>query len=349
MREPYGWTGKILNIDLAEREISTLHTEDYSGRFIGGLGIGEKIYWDESSPVLDAFHPDSPLILMTGPLAATQAPAAPRIVVCGKSPCIYPETFVSASLGGFFPAELKIAGYDGIVIKGRADSPVYLSIENEKVKIRDARHLWGLTNSKTHENIRKEEGEKARILSIGPGGENKTRIGIIFTDVAGSASMGFGSVMGSKNLKAIAAKGSGIIPVADPDRIKIIRKKLREMTEGDYYNLYGTPLILPGTEVVKKVHCHGCPRGCWRSLQRIASGAEDIRKCQTGLFYSLWDRKLHKGETTEASFLAATIANEYGLCVMELAFVLLWLDKCLEGGILTEKDVDLPVAQMGSI
>lgn len=348
MKKLYGWTGKILDIDLTERKISTLYTEEYSKRFLGGIGIGEKIYWDEGSPELNAFHPINPLILMTGPLAATQAPAAPRIVACGKSPCIYPETFVSASLGGFFPAELKKAGYDGIIIKGRADRSVYLNIENEKIEIRDASHLWGLTNSKTHHTIRNEVGEKVRILSIGPGGENGSRIGIIFTDVAGSGSMGFGSVMGSKNLKAIAAKGTGTIPVADAGKIKLIRKKLKEMTGQGYYNLDGIPITLPGTEVIKKIHCHGCPQGCSRSLQRNASGAEDIRKCQTGIFYSMWDRKLHN-KPTDASFRAATIANEYSICIMELVFLLMWLDKCLENGILTEKEIELPVSQMGSI
>jgi aldehyde:ferredoxin oxidoreductase len=120
------------------------------------------------------------------------------------------------------------------------------------------------------------------------------------------------------------------------------------MTGEGYNNLREVPITLPGTEVVKKVHCYGCPRGCSRSLQRRTSGVEDIRKCQTGIFYTKWDRKLHK-QPTDASFRAATIANEYGVCVMELVFILLWIDKCLENGILTEKDIELPVSQMGSI
>jgi len=120
-----GWAGEILKVDLSEGKTVILSTADYIGRFLGGIGIGEKIYWDESSPGLEAFHPDNPLIFMTGPLAATPAPSASRLVVCGKSPCIYPETFVFSSLGGFFPAALKKAEYDGIVIKGKADRPVY--------------------------------------------------------------------------------------------------------------------------------------------------------------------------------------------------------------------------------
>lgn len=347
MKKSYGWTGKILSLDLSTRTMVTLSTEDYSSRFLGGFGIGEKIFWDESSPGLNGFDPDNPLIFMTGPLTATPVPSAPRIVACGKSPCIFPETFVSANLGGFFPAELKKAGYDGIVLKGRADRPVYLSIDNDKVEIRDASHLWGLKNRQTHEMIRKETGLKTRILSIGPGGENCTRIGIIFTDVAGSGSMGFGSIMGSKNLKAIAVQGTDSISVADPERIRRIRKKLREMTQTGYYNLFEPPLMLPGTQVVQKVHCHGCPQGCCRSLQRSPTGEEGIRKCQTGVFYSMWDKRLHQ-KPTDASFLAATIANEYSLCVLELTFLLLWIDQCFKNGILTEKETELPLARMGS-
>lgn len=348
MQQQCGWTGKILNVDLSQRKISILQTQAYSGVFLGGIGIGEKIYWDESLPQANAFHPDNPLIFMTGPLTATPVPSASRMVVCGKSPCIYPETFVNASMGGIFPAELKKAGYDGIVIKGRSDRPVYLSIANEQVEIRDAGHLWGHKNGTTRRMLRNEAGEKVKILSIGPGGENRTRLGTIFTEVAGSASMGFGSVMGSKNLKAVCVRGTHKVPVADEGRIKLLSNRFKEMKGDGYYSVGSMPITLPGTEVVKKVHCHGCPQGCSRTLQKRASGAEGIRKCQTGIFYSLWDRRLHKNPT-DASFLAATVANEYSVCVMELVCLLLWLDKCLEKNILTEKDIELPVSQRGSI
>jgi aldehyde:ferredoxin oxidoreductase len=224
---------------------------------------------------------------------------------------------------------------------------VYLSITGEQVELRDARHLWGLGNHRTHELVRQECGKQARIMSIGPGGENRTRIGVIFTDSAGSASMGFGSVMGSKNLKAIAVRGSGRIPVADSATIQDIRATIKRMTGKGFFNLYGTPLTIAGSEVVKYVHCHGCPQGCWRSLQRVPGGFEDIRKCQTNVFYSLWDRKLH-GQPTEASFRAATIANDYSLCVMDVAFLLMWLDRCIAAGLLTERDIELPLADMGS-
>ena len=344
----YGWAGKILRLELGKKRISTISTDEYCGDFIGGLGIAQRIYWDEGHPDKDAFHPDNPLIFMTGPLAATSAPAAPRWIVCGKSPLMHPETFYSGSMSGFFGAELKMAGYDGIVITGKADSPVYISIHDGKIEIKDARHLWGQANSCVREKIKAEAGEKVKLLSIGPGAENGSRIGIILTEVAGSGSRGFGSVMGAKNLKAITVSGTGKIPVADTAAIQHIRARIKEMTGPGYFNLYGNPISLPGSIVVKKVHCHGCPMGCWRTLHKSPAGNEDIRKCQTPLFYSLWDRKLH-GTVTEASFIATTMANDYSLCILEIVFLLLWIEKCYEQGILSEKQTELPLSKMGSL
>jgi aldehyde:ferredoxin oxidoreductase len=350
MKELFGWAGKILKVDLSEKKTTILRTADYIDRFLGGIGIGEKIYWDESTPDVDAFHPGNPLIFMTGPLAATPAPSASRVVVCGKSPSIYPETFVHASLGGFFAARLKKAGYDGIVIKGKADRPIYINIENDKVEIRDAGHLWGLTNSKTRHIIQEELGGKPRLLSIGPGGEHGTRIGTVFSDVNGSASMGFGSVMGSKNLKAVAVRGSGTVPVAEREQIDLIRKKFKAMTGEGYYHLFGTPTTFPGSgvEFVRKYHCHGCPQGCWRSVFRSPSGEEGVRECVAGGFYKMFDMKLH-GHITEASFQATALANEYSFCAVELVFLLVWIMGCLERGILSEKDTELPLSELGSI
>ncbi len=344
----YGWAGKIVRVDLNEKRVSTTDIEQYCEDFIGGIGIAEKIYSDEGHPDKDAFHLDNPLIFMTGSLAATAAPAAPRWIVCGKSSLMYPETFYSGSMSGFFGAELKMAGFDGIVVKGKAESPVYISIHDEKVEIKDARHLRGTTNSKVQDAVRNAEGDTAKLLSIGPGAENGSRIGTILTEVAGSGSRGFGSVMGAKNLKAIAVAGTGKIPVADAAAIQRIRTRIKEMTGPGYFNLYGNPITLPGSTVVKKVHCHGCPMGCWRTLHKSPAGNEGIRKCQTPLFYSLWDRKLHK-EVTEASFIATTMANDYSFCVLEIVFLLLWLEKCHEQGILTEQETELPMSTMGSL
>jgi aldehyde:ferredoxin oxidoreductase len=342
-----GWTGYILHIDLTEESITRLPTKEYASRFLGGLGIGEKLYWDESSPDSDALHPDNPLIFMTGPLTASGTPAASRLVVCGKSPALYPETFASGNLGGFFPTQLKKAGFDGVVIRGKAARPCYLYIENGEVALRDASALWGLGNRATRQAIKDQAGTKASILSIGPGGENSTRIGVIFSDLASTAALGFGSVMGSKNLKAIVAVGTQSIPVADSDRVTRIRKKIKAMRGDGFFNLFGKPSTFPGTEIVKKTPCAGCPQGCWRTLQKIESGESEVRKCQVGMFYVLWDMRYH-GKPTDTSFKSAIVANDHGLCVHELIFGLLWLEACIDQGILTDNEVGLPVSELGS-
>lgn len=342
-----GWAGIIAHVDLTQRSVQTIATARYSRDYIGGLGMSLRLYRDMARPETDAFHPDSPLLFMTGPLAATPAPSASRLVVCGKSPCVFPEHFVSANLGGFIAAELKKAGYDGLVVTGRAESPVYLHIQDGTIEIRCARHLWGQGNYATRERLLRDHGSRCRMLSIGPAGENRTRIGIVFSDAGSCASMGFGSVMGSKHLKAVVVQGSGSIGVADPETVTEIRQTYRAMTGQGYFHLFNKPIVLPGATVQKKVHCHGCPQGCWRSLHRSAAGREDVRKCQIGNFYMLWDKQLH-GTFTEASFEAPTMANDYGVCAMDMVFILLWLDRCRTQGLVTQQSSGLAFDQMGS-
>lgn len=348
MEKIFGWTGKILKIDLTQKEISFLNTSDYSERFIGGLGIGEKIYWDETVSETKALDPENPLILMTGPLCGTTAPSAPRMVVCGKSPMTYPERFVNASIAGFFPAELKKAGFDGIVLFGRSEEPVCISIEDTEVKFNPASHLWGLKNSEFRDKLADDFSDKHKVMSIGPGCENGARMGTLLIDLAGSASMGFGSVVGSKNVKAIVVRGTKKIPVADPEGVKQVRKKLKEMTGPGFHNLYENSMPIPGNEVVKKVNCHGCAQGCWRSVHRRPSGLEGIRKCQTVGFYMLWDMKKN-GSITDTTFLAMELANEYSLCIHEMLFLLLWIERAAEQGILNDENTGLKLSDMGSL
>jgi aldehyde:ferredoxin oxidoreductase len=344
----YGWTGKLLEVDLSGRTCSARETADYTNRFIGGKGIGGKLYWDDLTNGKDAFHEDSVLILMTGPLAATPAPSGSRWLVCGKSPSLYPECFASANLGGSFGAQLKKAGYDGLIIKGKASSKTYLLITDGKIEFRNAGHLQGLPVSATMRAIQNEAGKRAGIVTTGIGGENRVRFATVATDAGGSGSVGFGAVMGSKNLKAIAVRGSGLIPAAHPDRIRNIRQEIKRMTGEGYFNLYGSPAPLAETEVVKKIQCRGCSQGCWRSLYRAASGEEGIRKCQSSFFYTLWDKRAH-GDLSKATFLATSFANEYSLCTMELPGVLIWLEQCIENGIISEKETELPMGTAGSI
>jgi aldehyde:ferredoxin oxidoreductase len=146
----YGYTGEILKIDLSNRSVSKLATAQYADRFLGGRGIAAKIYWDFVSPLTKAFDPENCLIFITGPVAGFTRFAGSRWQICGKSPQMRPETFSFANLGGNWGVWLKYAGYDGLIVTGKAERPVYLYIEDDdKVEFRDASHLWGKTNMET--------------------------------------------------------------------------------------------------------------------------------------------------------------------------------------------------------
>ena len=161
----FGWSGQILRVDLSKKESTTEDTEPYTRSFIGGRGINVKILYDETAPETSPFDPISPLIFGAGVLGGTPVPSS-RVEVTAKSP----ETgFLGTSnLGGFFGPELKFAGYDNIVLTGKADNPVYLFIYNDNVEIRDASHLWGKDTEQTTESLHKLYGSKIGTMVIVP-------------------------------------------------------------------------------------------------------------------------------------------------------------------------------------
>jgi len=199
----YGWCGKILKIDLSDLRTTELNTMDYADRFLGGRGIATRIYWEEVGPDVGAFDPANRLILMSGPLGATGAQGASRFEVVGKSPMLMPEGFCYGNLGGFFGPYLKRAGYDGIVISGRSEKPVYLWIHDGKAQILDASLLWGKGVYDVRDILKETHGKNVRFVTTGVAGENMCRSANLMTDNEGSATGGFGAVMGSKNLKAV--------------------------------------------------------------------------------------------------------------------------------------------------
>ena len=216
-----GWVGKILRVDLTSGKISESSTFDYVPKFIGGRGLGAKICWDEVSSGVGALDPENRLVLATGPLQGTLAPTSGRLTVVGKSPQTGPmESYVRSGVGGHFAPELKWAGYDALIIQGKASKPVYLWITDHKAEILDAAGLWGLDTYQTQQMIWKLHGDKTRAMVIGKAGEKRSRIASILTDTGNASSQGgFGGVMGSKNLKAIAIRGTGSVTVARPKEL----------------------------------------------------------------------------------------------------------------------------------
>lgn len=213
-----GLAGKILIVDLISKKISTEDTANYTKRFIGGRAINSLILLNEVQPKTKWSDPENILIFGVGRLVGTMAPAACRVSIDTVN--AFNNGKGSANLGGHFGPELKYAGFDHVVIKGKAESPVYLWIHDGAAELRDASSIWGKTTYETEEILQKELGDdQIKVASIGPAGENLVRGSGIVADlgkVAGGS--GVGCVMGSKKLKALAVRGHGAIEVAQPDR-----------------------------------------------------------------------------------------------------------------------------------
>ena len=217
MSDICGYAGKILVVDLTSGDISTLNTMDYAETYIGGRALGARLYWENVPPECGALDPENCLIFCTGPAAGTLSPGGSRTSISTKSPAMIPEAYSTSTTGGSTGAELKFAGYDGLIVKGKAETPVYLHIEDDTVEILPADILWGMTVKETDRELKQLWGPETRIFMVGPSGEMQSRYAAIINDFSHATGQGgFGAVMGSKNLKAIAVRGHGTVKVANP-------------------------------------------------------------------------------------------------------------------------------------
>ncbi len=217
-----GWIGKILRVNLTNGELKVEDLDkNHAIKFLGGRGLGSKILFDEIDPRIDPLGPDNKLILATGPLTGTSASAAGRYMAITKSPLT--GTIACSNSGGHFGPELKFSGFDMIIIEGKAKEPVYIYIEDGAIEIRDAKSIWGKTTHEATDQIHEETDIDSKIACIGPGGERLVRFACIVNDKHRAAGRsGVGAVMGSKNLKAVAVRGSGSIKVADKEAFRKI-------------------------------------------------------------------------------------------------------------------------------
>lgn len=234
-----GYHGLILDIDLSHGKVEkvALAPEDLD-KFVGGRGLGMKILWDRlKKPGVDPLSPDNPLIFMPGPFSGLPVPAASRTCVVTKSPMTSPirsdypcaSTVSYANVGGFFAPEVRFAGYDGIVITGKANELCYVMIDDGKVEIRDAKKFKGMRTDALDRAILQELRDRSfKTIYIGPAGENLVRYAsILHTSARAAGRGGVGCVMGAKNLKAIAVRGSGQPGVADHKRFLVALEKAR--------------------------------------------------------------------------------------------------------------------------
>ena len=344
----FGWTGKLLRVDLGEERVETDDTLRYVD-YIGGRGIAARIAWDELPPGVGALDPKNLLIFMSGPLTGTTAPFSGRTEVCGLAPQGWPvEWFTRAGMGGHWSPELKYAGWDGIVVGGQADHPVYLLIEDGRVEIRDARRIWGKGTYETQQILMAEHGHNTRVACIGQAGENLSRIAIINTETESAAGQGgFGAVMGAKKLKAIAVKGSGVVRIARPDDFY----RRTAAIAAECHAPHGHPGRRDHRPEMAKYgeKWQACTQQCTANCARYFRDVPGVVckdatyagqfHCVASLFPgwrgTYYDWKLG----FEAGFEAAKFSNDYGLNQWDLIFgIFPWLRECRNAGLLDKVD-----------
>jgi len=368
-----GYIGQLLRVNLTNKGITKEPLrEDWARDFVGGVGLSARILYDELPPRVDALGLENKLVMMTGPVNGTIIPAASRSSVCAKSP--YTGSFFHSIFGGFLGPELKFAGYDGLIIEGQADYPVYLWIDDDKVEIRDAGHLWGKDPFKTQEVLRKEIGdEEIHIATIGLAGEEKASYAMILCDIRAAGRGGMGAVMGSKKLKAIVIRGTGGVTVPNVLKVYNTAIKLNELiaTTPAVQGLsqYGTPRnvaamneggILPtrnwqtetfagmvnitGEAMREKVvkgdrACFACSINCTKySVVPKGPYKSIINGADYETIYGFGSACAV--DNIEALCKADELCDEYGIDLISTALCIAWAMECYEKGIFTREDTD---------
>ena len=374
-----GYLGKILWIDLDNGSISEERlSDDLYSRFIGGYGLAARLAYERQPGATDALGPDNILSFTCGPLGATAAPAASRFCVAAKSPLT--ATWGDASCGGFLGAELKKAGYDGVFVRGVAERPVYLCLADGEAELRDAAHLWGLDTAKTEDAIRAELGDNSvRIASIGPAGESKSLISCVIHDKGRAAGRsGLGAVMGTKRLKAVAVRGRGKVPVADPERLAQLRtaflRNLRENPTAQALVLqrYGTAGnvaanlalgasgvrnwamaghdafpevdLINGENVIRyqrrRYACYGCPVGCG-GIFSIPQGGYLVEEGHKPEYETLAGfGTLCLNSNVESIIKCNDICNRAGLDTISASTCVAFALECYENGLIGKTEAD---------
>jgi len=334
-----GYAGRLLRVDLSRRRVEFQATSDYLPDWYGGRAMGARIAWDSIPPGTRAMDPEAPLMILTGPLTGTAAPFSGRTTVCGLAAQGFPHEWYSrSSFGGHWGPELKHAGFDGLIITGRADEPVYLLVEDGACSVEDARDLRGMGIYSVQRLLMDRHGPGLRVLAIGPAGENLSRIAIAATETeSASGQGGYGAVMGSKNLKAIAVRGTMPIPVARPGRFREVCDLVR--TEAHASHGWPHEPKLDPEKVSRfgqkfQACTQGCSVRCYDARfyttvpavlnpGKVLSGQMD---CIAGLFPGMPGSFYDWNLGFEAGFEVGQIANDEGLNHWELIIGMIpWL------------------------
>jgi aldehyde:ferredoxin oxidoreductase len=350
-----GFAGQVLRVDLTHRKVTTEPLDSaLATQFVGGLGLTAKLASDAIEPGTDALSPDTPFVLGTGPLVGTNLPSTSRVFAVAKMP----TTGLIGWCGGggvSFGYLLKNAGYDHIVIQGRADRPVRLSIVDDAVEICDAGELWGLGVDETCEALWKEHGRPLGIIAIGQAGEHLVRFSMAFIDrIATLGRGGLGATMGSKNLKAITVRGSRGIRVADRKKYNTAnRALLKTMREYPYLKEWqdlglvkSFPMIPRETyEGMKKrrVSCVSCPIGC-KDVIQIPDGAFSGFTTHSSSVINLYTPVLYGFEDYRESIKCMATIDAYGLDMFEFFGMMRFAKALSDQGMISRDLLDTEIA-----
>ena len=371
---PYGYNGKILHADLTTGTLTVEEpTEEFYRKYLGGQGIGMYYLLRESPSGIDPLSPDSILAVTLSVVTGAPVSGQSRVMVNAKSPLT--GSIGDAQAGGFWPAEAKAAGFDAIIIKGKADKPVYLWLHDGEAELRDATHLWGRVTGDVDAAIRDElDDPKIQVMQIGPAGEKLVRYACIINMANRAAGRtGMGAVMGSKNLKAIAVRGQKKPPIADRKALTALAKwGAKHFPESDVYGmgLFGTAEVLSPqnkagglptrnwdsgvfegfealdgstmSETILKERdtCYACVVRCKRVVE-ITEGPYTVDPLYGGPEY---ETLATFGSYCAVSDLAAVskaneISNMYGIDTITAGATIAWAMDCFEQGIITADDI----------
>lgn len=369
----YGYNGKILRVNLSDGSSSVEEPgENFYRKYIGGRGFVSYYLLNELNPGIDPLSPENKLIFAAGVVTGHPVGGCGRNSVGAKSPltCAYGD----AEVGGFWGAELKHAGFDAIIIEGKAEKPVYLLIKDSKFEVRDASHLWGKTTGECQQIIKQELGDKdIRVAQIGPAGEKLVRYACILNDLHHAAGRcGLGAVMGSKNLKAIAIRGTNPPAAANPAQVKELAKWIHDSVESTVKAFYdqgtagglwvlnrsgGLPTrnfqegvfagadkisgrVLRDTILVARRSCFACPVHCKREV-----ALNEPYKVDPMYGGPEYETLASLGSNCGIDNLAAISkgsewCNANGLDTISAGVCISFAMECFERGILTTKDTD---------
>jgi len=216
----HGWTGRILRINLTKkRAVAQEFDAGFAKKWMGGRGFAAKMLWDELKPGIDAFSPDNKLIFATGPLTGASLPSSGKLLVAAKSPLT--GGYGDGNIGTWACVMMRKAGYDAFIFEGKSEKPTVFKVEDDKIEFLDGTNYWGRGVFETEKDLKKKYGDVTGVVSIGKAGENKVKYAnVISQEGRGGGRPGIGAVMGSKNLKAVAIKGTKELPAADMTELK---------------------------------------------------------------------------------------------------------------------------------